>query len=128
MKIGKKFSSLSLSEYKHYIENHKKYVDFNTLGLYRSINENENLKLADKIFVRDFANQFFLKGFVFLQIKDPYTYFALITLGETLTKGDEREIWSQISSNQKKYLKSKKIKHRNFGICSKHSCGLKHVI
>ncbi len=61
MEIGRKFNTLSLSEYKHYIENHKKYVDFNTLGLYRSIIENENLTLADKIFVRDFANKFFHK-------------------------------------------------------------------
>lgn len=123
MKIGKKFNLLSNSEYKHYIQNHEKYIDFNVLGLYRSILENEKLTIADKINVRDFANQFFQKTFDFLQIKDPFTYFELITLGECLTKGDEKEIWNQISKNQKKILKDKKIRHRNFGIYSKHSCG-----
>jgi hypothetical protein len=123
MEIGRKLNTLSSSEYKHYIENHKKYVDFNTLGLYRSILENENLTLADKIFVRDFANRFFQKTFDFLQIKDPFTYFELTTLGESLTAGDEKQIWRQISENQEKILKDKKIKHRNFGIYSKHSCG-----
>ncbi len=123
MEIGRKFNTLSVSEYRHYIENHKKYVDFNTLGLYRSILENENLTLADKIVVRDFANNFFQKTFDFFQIKDPFTYFELITLDETLTIGDEKQLWNQIRENQEKLLKDKKIKHRNFGIYSKHSCG-----
>jgi hypothetical protein len=123
MKIIKKFNLFSKSEYKYHIENHKKFIDFNTLGLYQSILENEKLNLADKIVVRDFANRFFQKIFEFLQVKDPFTYFELITLGETLTKGDERQIWKQIIINQEKILKSKKIKHRNFGIYSKHNCG-----
>lgn len=123
MNIGKKFNLLSVSEYKHYIENHRKYVDFNTLGLYRSILENEKLTLADKVVVRNFANRFFQKTFDFLQIKDPFTYFELITLGENLTKGDERQLWNQIRKNQEKILKDKKIKHRNFGVYSNHSCG-----
>ena len=123
MEIGIKFNTLSVSEYKHYIENHKKYVDFNTLGLYRSILENEKLAVEDKIFVRDFANTFFEKTFNFLQIKDPYTYFQLVTLGEILTVGDEKQFWNQIRINQEKLLKDKKIKHRNFGVYSKHSCG-----
>lgn len=123
MEIGRKFNTLSVSEYKHYIENHKKYVDFNTLGLYRSILENEKLTVEDKIFVRDFANTFFQKTFDFLQLKDPYTYFQLITLGKILTLGDEKQFWNQIRINQEKILKDKKIKHRNFGVYSKHSCG-----
>lgn len=123
MEIGKKFSLLSVSEYRHYIENHKKYVDFNTLGLYRSILENENLAVADKISIRDFANEYFQKTFNFLQVKDPFTYVELITLGESLTAGDEKQLWNQISINQEKILQDKKIKHRNFGVYSKHSCG-----
>ena len=123
MKIGRKFNSLRVSEYQHYIENHKKYVDFNTLGLYRSILENENLTLSDKILIRDFANKFFQKTFDFLQIKDLFTYIELMTLGESLTAGDEKRLWNQIRVNQEKILKDKKIKHRNFGIYSKHSCG-----
>ena len=123
MKIGKKFNQLNIGEYKHYIRNNEKYVDFNTLGLFRSIIENDSLALADKIAVRDLANQFFQKTFDFLQIKDPFTYFELITLGENLTEGDEKRIWNRISENQRKILKGKRIKHRNFGIYSKHSCG-----
>lgn len=123
MNIGRKFNSLSVSEYRHYIENHKEFADFNTLGLYRSIIENESLTLADKISVRDFANKFFQKTFDFLQIKDPFTYFKLITLGENLTVGDEERLWNQISKNQEKILKNKKIRHRNFGVYSKHLCG-----
>lgn len=123
MEIGRKFNILTVSEYRHYIENHKKYLDFNTLGLYRSILENENLTLEDKIFVRDFANKFFQKTFDFLQIKDPFTYVELVTLGETLTAGDKKQLWNQIQINQEQILKDKKIKHRNFGFYSKHSCG-----
>lgn len=123
MEIGKKFNTLSIGEYKHYIENHKKYVDFNTLGLYRSVLENEKLTVENKIFVKNFANTFFKKNFDFLQLKDPFTYFQLITLGETLTVGDEKQLWNQIRINQEKILKDKKIKHRNFGVYSKHSCG-----
>ncbi len=98
-------------------------MDFNTLGLYRSILENENLTLANKILVRDFANKFFQKTFDFLQIKDPFTYVELVTLGESLTVGDEKHLWNQIKINQEKILKDKKIRHRNFGVYSKHSCG-----
>lgn len=123
MEIGRKFNTLSVSEYKHYIENHKKYVDFNTLGLYRSILENEKLTIEDKIFVRDFANTFFKKTFNFLQLKDPFTYFQLIILDKTLTVSDEKQLWNQIRISQKEILKDKKIKHRNFGIYSKHNCG-----
>lgn len=123
MNIGKKYNLLGFKEYLHYIENHKKYVDFNTLGLYRSILENENLNLADKILVRDFAKKFFQDFFDFLQIKDPFTYIKLLTLGECLTSGDEKQLWNQIRINQGKILRNKKIKHRNFGIYSKHSCG-----
>ena len=90
MNIGKKFNLLNAEEYLNYIKNHRKYLDFNTLGLYRSIIENENLTLVDKIKVRDFANNFFQKSFNFLQIKDPFTYFQLLTLGKSLTIGDEK--------------------------------------
>ena len=122
MEIGQKFNKLTLKEYFFYIENHKKYTDFNTLGLYRSILENEKLGLAEKIEVRDYANQFFQKTFEFLQIKDPTTYFRLATLGEELTADDEEHIWNEIRKNQEKILKSKRIKDRNFGIYSKHIC------
>lgn len=123
MKLGKKFRELSKSEYFHFIDNHKKYTDFNTLGLYRSICENEKLELSDKIEIRDYANYIFLNTFNFYQLKDPKTYFDLITLGQEFTVAEERKIWDDIRLNQKKILSDKKIKHRNFGVYSKHNCG-----
>lgn len=123
MKIGKKFNQLSKGEYIHYIDNHKKYTDFNTLGLYRSICENEKLDLLSRINIRDYANRFFQKTFNFYQLKDPKTYFDLITLGQELTQADERKVLDDIRTNQEKILSDKKIKHRNFGNYSKHNCG-----
>ena len=123
MKIGKKFNQLSKSEYFHFIDNHKKYTDFNTLGMYRSICENEKLGLNDRIEVRDYANNTFRKTFNFYQLKDPKTYFDLTILGMELTQADERKIWDDIRANQQKILSDKKIKHRNFGEYSKHNCG-----
>lgn len=63
MKIGQQFNNLTLKEYFFYIDNYKKYTDFNTLGLYRSIIENEKLSIEEKIFVRDYANKIFQKTF-----------------------------------------------------------------
>lgn len=123
MKIGKRFNQLSKSEYIHYIDNYKKYTDFNTLGLYRSICENEKLALLDKIEIRDYANTIFGKTFIFYQLKDPTTYFDLTTLGKELTVADEQKVWNDIKVNQQKILTDKKIKHRNFGNYSKHNCG-----
>jgi hypothetical protein len=123
MKIEQKFNRLTLKEYFHYIDNHKKYTDFNTLGLYRSIIENENLTIASKIELRDYAHKVFRKSFDFLQLKDPYTFVTVSTLGQELTVADEKQIWADVISNQEKILKDKKIKHRNFGEYSKHNCG-----
>ena len=53
MKIGRQFNTLTLKEYLFFIDNHKKYTDFNTLGLYRSITENKKLTMEDKIAVRE---------------------------------------------------------------------------
>lgn len=124
MKIGKKFNRLTKSAYFHVIDNYKKYTDFNTLGMYRSICENENLTLSDRIEIRDYANSVFGKTFNFYQLKDPKTYFDLTTLGLELTIADERHIWDDIIVNQEKILSEKKIKHRNFGDYSKHNCGV----
>lgn len=123
MEIGQKFNQLTLSEYFYYIDNHKKYTDFNTLGLYRSIIENEKLTLTEKIEVRDYAHKVFKKTFDFLQLKDPYTFVTVSTFGQSLTVADERQIWNDVISNQERILKDKKIKHRNFGHYSKHNCG-----
>ncbi|WP_339925157.1 hypothetical protein [uncultured Cyclobacterium sp.] len=123
MKIDKKFNQLSKDEYFYFIDNYKKYSDFNTLGLYRSICENESLQLSDQIEIRDHANTVFEKTFNFYQLKDPRTYFDLTTLGLELTAADERQIWEDIRANQEKILSDKKLKHRNFGDYSKHNCG-----
>lgn len=123
MKIAQPFNKLTLKEYFFYIDNHKKYTDFNTLGLYRSITENKKLSMAEKIEVREYAHTQFKKFFDFLQLKDPVTYFDIITLGQELTKADESQIWKDIKTNQQKILAEKRIKHRNFGIYSKHDCG-----
>ena len=123
MKMERKFNTLKLEEYFYFIDNHKSYKDFNTLGLYRSIIENENLNELERILVRDYAHKYFKKSFNFLQIKDPYTYIAVSTIAQELTKGDEEKLWNDVYRNQKKILKDKKIKHRNFGFYSKHNCG-----
>ena len=123
MKIGKPFNHFTKQEYLKTIPNHKQYSDFNTLGLYRSLLENEKLSLEEKLEIRDFANEHFQKTFDFLQLKDPQTYFEVSTLGKKLTRGDELNLWRIIRENQEKILKDKKIKHRNFGTYSKHDCG-----
>lgn len=105
MTIGKPFNQLIKKDYFYYIDNYKKYTDFNTLGLYRSICENKKLELNDRIEIRDYANTIFGKTFNFYQLKDPKTYFDLITLGEELTTADERQIWKNIRGNQQKILK-----------------------
>ncbi|MNU77958.1 hypothetical protein D3C71_675420 [compost metagenome] len=122
MEIGKQFNTLSLNEYFFYIDNYKKYKDFNTLGLYRSIVENKKLTLADKLSVREYAHKTFKKSFDFLQLKDPRTFVEVEYLGQELTKGDEEQIWDRVRKNQQRILEDKRIKHRNFGLYSKHSC------
>lgn len=123
MKIGKLFNMLSKEEYYHIIDHYDDYSDFNSLGLYRSILENDGLDIEDKIEIRNYANQTFGKTFDFLQIKDPSTYYELTILGEELTIADTRRRWEIIRENQQKILKDKGIKHRNFGDYSKHNCG-----
>jgi hypothetical protein len=123
MKIGQPFNQLTLKEYFYFIDNHKKYTDFNTLGLYRSIIENNKLTLAQKLELREYANVVFQKTFDFLQLKDPLTYIAVSTLGMELTQASEHQLWENIKKNQQKILSDKKIKHRNFGDYSKHNCG-----
>jgi hypothetical protein len=123
MEIEQKFNKLNLKEYFFYIDIYKKYTNFNTLGLYRSIVENEKLTLYEKIEIREYSHKTFRKTFEFLQLKDPKTYVEVEYLGQELTKGDENKIWDDIRKNQQKILADKKIKHRNFGEYSKHNCG-----
>lgn len=122
MTIGKKFNELNFEEYLFYIDNNKKYKDFNTLGLYRSLIENDKLSLEDKIAIREHAHSLFKKAFDFLQIKDPKIFVEVSTLGKNLTKADEKRIWDEVIKNQQIILKDKRIRHRNFGTHSKHKC------
>ncbi len=123
MKVGKQFNMLTYGEYLHLIENHKKFTDFNTLGLFRSIVETTKLSLEEKLELRKVAVAAFAKTFDFLQLKDPKTYIEVSTLGETLTKADESQAWDDIRQNQQRILESKRLSHRNFGTYSKHDCG-----
>jgi hypothetical protein len=123
MKIGRKYNTLIFKQYLSCIDNHKKYTDFNTLGLYRSILENSKLTLEEKIAVRDHAHQFFRKSFDFLQLKDPVTFVEVTYLGQERTKEEERRIYDNVRIQQQKILADKRIKHRNFGEYSKHNCG-----
>lgn len=126
MKIKKRFRFCSKSEYFHFIRNHKKFTDFNTLGLYRSILENKKLCLEDQQNILAFANTYFQKTFEFLQLKDPETYLKLITLGQSLTTSEEHQHWLDIRKNQERILTKKKVGHRNFGVYSRHTCGYTH--
>jgi len=126
MKIGRQFNTFTYKEYFSVIDNHKKYTDFNTLGLYRSILENDKLSLEQKIAVRNYAHRTFAKTFDFYQLKDPDLYMKLSTLGQVLEWDQEFILWRQVVRNQQKILADKKIKHRNFGIYSKHDCGYEH--
>jgi hypothetical protein len=128
MDIGQKFNTLRPEQYYFYIDNHKKYSDFNTLGLYRSLLENENLTLEEKLAIREYAHKTFKKTFNFLQLKDPKTYLEVSTLGQGLTVADEAQLWREIIKNQQKILADKRIKHRNFGQYSKHNCGYETCI
>jgi len=62
MKFGKKFNALTVYEDFQLIDQQRKYKDFNTLGLYRSILENKNLTDNDRIAVRDHAHTVFRKS------------------------------------------------------------------
>ncbi|WP_035558117.1 hypothetical protein [Hymenobacter sp. IS2118] len=123
MKVGKQFNTLTHGEYLHLIEHHKKFTDFNTLGLFRSIVETTKLSLEQKLELRQVAIAAFPKTFDFLQLKDPQTYFNVSTLGETLTEADENQVWENIKRNQQKIWENKRLGHRNFGTYSKHICG-----
>ena len=123
MKVGKQFNTLTYGEYLHLIENYKKFTDFNSLGLFRSIVETTKLSLEQKLELRKVAIAAFAKTFDFLQLKDPQTYFEVSMLGENLTKADEKQAWENIKRNQQIIWKSKNLGHRNFGTYSKHICG-----
>ncbi len=108
MKIRRKFNTLTFNEYIFYLDRHKDFSDFNVLCIFRSIIENDNLSVDEKIFIRDYANRTFGKTFNFLQLKDPDTYFKLSTIGVELTTGDRERLWeTTIKNQQKSFLKKR---------------------
>ncbi len=125
MKLTKKFNQFTLAEYIDVLERHRDYSNFNVLGLFRSILENEKLDFAQKLEVKEIAISKFAKQFEFLQLKDPYTYIEIQALGqEDLTIADKSQMWKNLIVHQQKMLIAKKIGHRNFGTYSKHDCGI----
>jgi hypothetical protein len=123
MKLGRQINALTYSEYLHLLENYKKFTDFNHLGLFRSIVENERLAPTQKLEIRDAAIKVFPGFFEFLQLKDPVAYFSLITLHQVLTAADSHQVWADIRRNQQRILATKKLGHRNIGSYAKHDCG-----
>lgn len=117
MKIKKRFNKLSKSEYYHVLANHKKYTNFNILGIYRSILETEKLDINGKIEIRDAYNKEFQKTFDFMVMKDPGTYRRLRELDE------DKVHQYEMDELQKKVYDKLKKKHRSFGVYSKHICG-----
>lgn len=122
MKIGR-LNQLSEAEYRHLLANHRRYTDFNSLGLFRSLLENQKLDDAQRLRLRDAAIEAFPKFYEFLQLKDPDTYLRLSTLDRELTAGDEEAAWEQIRRNQQRLLAAKGIRHRNLGTYARHACG-----
>lgn len=123
MKLNRRLNQLSEAEYQHLLANHGCYTDFNSLGLFRSLLENERLDLAQRLRLRDAAIAMFPKFYAFLQLKDPRTYLRLSNLGQELTVAEEAACWEQIKRNQQRLLADKGIRHRNFGTYARHDCG-----
>ena len=116
MKINKKFKQMSMAEYRHYIAHHQKYADFNPLGLYRSILENDKLDEATRLEVLAFANQYFQRFYDFLFVKDPVTYSRLATLGQGLSETQQRQHLSHVWDGREKWCAEKGIRHQRIGV------------
>lgn len=123
MEINKKFNTFTLEEYIFYIDNRKKYTNFNELWLFRSVFENEKITIDEQIQLKEYIIKEMPKVYEFMQVRHPDLYEKIFFLGKNPTKGDEDALWKTIRLNQEKILKTKKIKHRNFWDYSKHNCG-----
>lgn len=122
MKLNRRLNQLTEADYRNLLVNYWRYTDFNSLGLLRSLLGNEKLTLEQRLHLRDAAIEAFPKFYEFLQLKDPFTYLRLNTLGQELTVADERASRDEIIRAQQRILTEKRIQHRNFGTYAKHNC------
>ncbi|WP_426493524.1 hypothetical protein [Hymenobacter sp. 102] len=122
MKLSCRLNQLTEPEYLHLLANYRRYTNFNSLGLFRSLLENEKLSQVQRQYLRDAAIAAFPKFYEFLQLKDPVTYAQLSMLGQELTVADERAVWEEIKRQQQRLLTQKRLGHRNFGTYSRHNC------
>ena len=105
-----------MAEYHHYIAHHQKYADFNPLGLYRSILENDKLDEAARLEILAFANQYFQRFYDFLFVKDPVTYSRLATLGQGLSETQQRQHLSRVWDRREQWCAEKGILHQRIGV------------
>ena len=106
---------MSMAKYRHYIAHHQKYADFNPLGLYRSILENDKLDEAARLEVLALANQYFQRFYNFLFIKDPVAYSRLTTLGQGLSETQQRQHLSHVWDRREQWCAEKGIRHQRIG-------------
>lgn len=120
MQLAKKFNTFSPSDYYDVIKNHKRYRNFNPLGLYRSLIENPKLDTATQLEILVFANQYFGKFYEFLVVKDIHLYAKLSRLGkEPLNHTQEYQYQEQLREQAKRILQAKKIRNWRVGIHTK---------
>ena len=109
-----------MAEYRHYIAHHQKYADFNPLGLYRSILENNKLSEAEKQAVLALAKHYFPKFYDFLLVKDFNTYVALSRLGlPPLNPAQQWDYNAQLRIQAEKILACKRIHNWRVGTQTK---------
>lgn len=117
MKLSKKFNTLSVSEYRDVIKHHKRYTNFNPLGLYRSLIENPKLDTDAQLDILALANEHFGKFYEFLLVKDINLYAKLSRLGKMpLTITQEWQYREQLRQKAQMLLKQKQIRRWRVGI------------
>ncbi|SEQ79602.1 hypothetical protein [Neolewinella agarilytica] len=123
MKIGRPINQLTARALRRLLSDYRRYTDFNRLGLFRGILESQILNPHEKQEIRDLAKETFRKYYDFLVVKDPYTWDRLEHLGENRNRQQEGQDWKEIRRKQEEILRRKRIRHRNFGVYSRHDCG-----
>lgn len=122
MEIGRRYNQFTFDAYCYYIDQAKKCMDFNIVGLYRGILDNQQLHLEERIALRNHARQKFGQAFECLQVRDPETFIKLLTLGRTLTTTEEEQLWQEVERNRKIILHRQR-QNGKFGRYAQHLCG-----